>query len=675
MLDNAWLPQGRIQDQFKGDVFSVQVQSVHPRDTVIFRLCSEINNWLGLPITNNQSEATIVFKIKEVKLANGGYVIKQIENKIFIYGSDSIALLYGFYALIRRRLTGEKISDESSEPDQPIRMIDQWDQIDGSVERGYADASIFFGKLGQHYPADNADFNVQDVEGDPFRHDRKRWVAYARMLSSVGINSLCLNNVNVRGDALYLITDKYLPMVKEIADLYTQFGIKIYVCVNWNAPVLIGKLDTSDPLNESVQGFWGDICKNIYDLIPNFGGFLVKADSEGEPGPYKYGRTHAQGANMLAKQIEPFGGLIIWRAFVYNSNLDWRDTTQDRALGAYENFHDLDGKFDENVLLQIKFGPVDFQPEEPINPLFGDLKATNQMVEFQVTAEYLGQQIDLNYSVPQWSKFLQTDTQHQELASKSVAKTIRETALNKNNIGFSAISNIGMDKFWTSNPLAQANLYGFGRLCWNNSLDPNEILHEWIGAYFGYLSDTQQKIVFDIMKNSNETYKLYTAPFGLNWMVDAIHYPALVGGQEFGQWGTYSFSDRDGTGYDRTTATGTGLTRYYSKQLSEQYENIETTPEELLLFFHHVNYDYVMKNGKTLIQNIYDQHFTVLQRVHDYFDAWQQLDGSVRRDVYERVKNKFELQIKNAEAWKDQINTYYHRLSGVDDEQGRKIYR
>jgi alpha-glucuronidase len=638
--------------------------------------------------SSGNSHITAARAEKPCPLMAEGYKISQQGEQVVIAASTSAGLLYGFYAFMRRFVNREDLNF-TSVPSQAIRMINHWDQIDGTVERGYAGASIFFGSN-----TANVDLGTFDLQGgleadlargssgagvNFFRKDFARLKWYARFLASVGVNALSLNNVNVRGLASALIVPPYIDQVRQIADLFRRFGIKTFLAINWQAPKLIGGLATSDPLDKGVGAWWKKIAAGIYQAIPDFGGFVVKADSEGEPGPYQYGRNHAQGANMLADALAPHGGLVIWRTFVYNSQQDWRDRSLDRAKAAYQNFQPLDGQFKENVVLQIKFGPIDFQTREPLNPLFVGMKKTNQIFEVQITAEYLGQQIDLNYAVPQWHRMLNFDTTQNTAAgssdsadrgssnagatsgnSKSSAaghpnaslsplggSLVRHWLRHNGGIasGMAGVGNVGMDYNWTGNKLAQANLYGFGRLAWDNTLAPQEILQEWITQSFYHARQATHATIGQIMMTSNRTSEKYTAPLGVGFMVKPhYHYGVAVNGYEYDRWGTYHFADRVGVGVDRTTKSGTGFTALYGEALGRIYENIKTVPDEIILFFHHVPYSHVLQNGKTLIQYIYDLHFEGYEAVLEYIKQWETLKGESEARSYQKVAEREELQ-------------------------------
>lgn len=662
-IDEMWLKSSVLKERLTKEIFYVDVTF---EDKITLRLRSEISEWLGCQLTGEKSEATVVLSVKSDLDDNlEAYEIRENE----IIGASSVGLLYGFYAYLRLKLTGAKLSEKSA-PNQALRMINHWDQVDGTIERGYAGESIFFGRFGSNDNTDTGSFAVKDIGTDIFRNDFTRLEMYARFLASIGINAISLNNVNVRALGTNLIISPYIEKVGEIARIFATFGLKTFLAINWAAPKLIGGLKTSDPLDKKVSAWWQQTIDHIYNVIPDFGGFVVKADSEGEPGPYQYGRNHADGANMLAKPFEKYGGLVIWRTFVYNSQTDWRNRKNDRAKAAYETFMPLDGDFADNVILQIKFGPIDFGVREPLMPLFGALKKTNQLMEFQITAEYLGHQIDLNYVLPQWLEMIHFDNYGQP------KDTIKVNSPIATNSGFVAIGNMGMDENWCGNKLAQANFYGFGRMCWNNDLTAAKILQEWIALTFPEVKEEVRKEIFELMIDSNRTYELYNAPLGVgSMMVPHYHYGPSVNGYEYDRWGAYHFADRNGLGIDRTSATGTGYASLYAPEVAKIFEDKSQTPDEILLFFHYVEYGQLLKSGKTLIQTIYDQHFEGLERVESYLKSWQSLIGEIDELTYNNVLERLKLQLENARNWRDQVNTYFYRMSGIPDEKGREIYR
>lgn len=575
---------------------------------------------------------------------------------LVIAGATARGALYGTFHFIRLLQTGASLDHLriTEAPVNRLRMMNHWDNMDGSIERGYAGRSIFFR-------------NNRIVE------DLSRIRDYARLMASIGINAVAINNVNVHEEETKLIADAYLPDVASIAALFREYGIRLYLSISFAAPMAIGGLDTADPLSPSVRAWWAERAKAIYREIPDFGGFLVKADSEFRPGPFTYGRNHADGANMLAAALAPHGGQVIWRCFVYNCQQDWRDRKTDRARAAYDHFKPLDGKFADNVILQIKNGPIDFQVREPVSPLFGGMHATNQLLELQITQEYTGQQKHLCYLVPQWKEVFEFDT-HAEGEGSTVARIASGFLYHRPVGGVAGVSNIGDDEAWTGHPLAQANLYGFGRLAWNPLLTAGQITQEWVQLTFGCDAETQ-RIIADMLLRSWRIYESYTAPLGVGFMVNPHnHYGPNVDGYEYDKWGTYHYADHYGIGVDRTLETGTGYTGQYHSPLREIYNSLETCPDELLLFFHHVPYTHELKSGKTVIQHIYDSRFEGADMAADLLDTWQSLRGKVDEACYTRVLERLAHQAEHAKEWRDVINTYFYRKTGIPDAKGRQIY-
>lgn len=568
-----------------------------------------------------------------------------------VAGGGPAGLLYGLFHVVRmgERAFGADFAAEPHRPAMRRRMLDHWDNVDvhpvmGQVERGYAGGSIFW------------------EDGGP-RGDLERVRAYGRLLAAVGVNAVAVNNVNVHATEARLLTDR-LGDVADLAGVLRPYGIKVHLSVTFAAPVVLGGLDTADPLDEDVRAWWAEATHRVYEAIPDFGGYLVKADSEGQPGPFAYGRTHADGANLLAGVLAPYGGVVHWRAFVYDHRQDWRDRSTDRARAACDHFAPLDGQFAENAILQVKHGPMDFQVREPVSPVIAAMPRTRLAVELQVTQEYTGQQRHVCYLAPMWREVLGFEPWGP--GGRSVAGVAEELV---------AVSNVGADPYWTGHPLAQANLYAFGRLAWDPGLDPGEILDEWIGLTFPDVAGRVREPLRTIMDGSWETYERYTAPLGVGFMVrPGHHYGPDVDGYEYTPWGTYHFADRDGVGVDRTRATGTGYTGQYPEPWSEVYESLERCPDELLLFFHHVPYGHVLKSGKTVIQHIYDTHFAGAEEVAALRPVWDGLAGLVDPALHARVGELLDEQLRSAREWRDQINTYFFRKSGVPDAHGRRIH-
>lgn len=591
----------------------------------------------------------------ETALGTEGYRIVETEEGYKIESASPAGYLYGMYGLHRLLTTQNEAGfPYESVPDQSIRMIDHWDNFDGSIERGYAGESIFY------------DHNT-------FRGDMELIRQYARLLASVGINAVLINNVNVHRPETFFVTGEALAEIRRISDVLAAYGIKTYLSVNFAAPITVGRLKSADPLEPEVASWWEETVKRIYEEIPDFAGFVVKADSEGEPGPFTYGRNHDDGANMLARAAGPYGGVIIWRCFVYDCSQDWWNREADRARAAYDIFEPLDGRFLDNVILQIKNGPIDFQIREPVSPLFGALKKTNQILEFQITQEYTGHQRDICYLVPMWKETMDFDTKHGK--GLTVKEAVRENSPVRGRSGIAGVGNVGMDANWTGSKLAQANLYGFGRLVWNHELSSEAIAEEWVRQSFCLTEEKCGKLAA-VLTTSRDVYEAYTCPLGVGFMCKpAVHYGVDIDGYEYDRWGTYHYADRDGVGRDRTVKTGTSYTRQYSDARFSEYEDLSSCPDELLLFFHHVPYTHVLHSGKTVIQHIYDTHFEGVERVREYQAVWESLKDSLDEESYLNMKERLVWQLENAVSWRDQVNTYFYRKSGIPDEKGRKIYQ
>ena len=582
----------------------------------------------------------------QLKILNSeGFIIKNTGRHLVITARTETGLLYGVFHLLRVMQMQQPVSglDIFENPDIRLRLIDHWDNPGKvpagtpSIERGYAGESIF--------------------KWDKLPVINQRYVDYARMLASVGINGVVINNVNTAKNGLEgwkLLTPEYLPKLRALAAVFRKFGIKLYISVNFFSPVIISELSDADPSNPEVQKWWTNKVAEIYSVIPDFGGFLVKADSEGEPGPMKYGRTQAEGANLLANALEPFGGILFWRAFVYGKD---KNLSPDRACQAYEVFKPLDGMFTGNAVVQIKNGPIDFQVREPVSPLFGAMPETNQMLELQITQEYTGQAKHVCYLVPQWKEILGFDT-FSKGANSFVSKIIDGSLFGYKYSGITGVSNIGDDLNWTGHLLSQANLYGFGRLAWNPELSAEQISKEWILQTFG-IDKKVISVVDEILMTSWKTYEDYTSPLGVGLMCSGGHFTPAPSGRV-----AYHHADKKGVGYDRTMATGSGFTGQYFKPVRSKYENLSSCPDELLLFFHHVPYGYKLKSGETVIQHIYNTHNQGVEKVKRYVEQWKSLSGLVDQDRYENVLEKLKGQVGYAEVWRDSINSYFLKLSG-----------
>lgn len=583
-----------------------------------------------------------------------GYKISGNGETVAVEASDENGILYGCFEVIRQLSLGTQTQELSIEksPAIPLRMLNHWDNMDGSIERGYSGNSFFF------------------EENEILVDDRIR--TYARLLASVGINGTVINNVNVKDAATDLITDRYFEKLRILSEILAEYGIRLFLSLNYAAPMEISGLPGADPLDEQVIRWWKERMQQVYAAVPGLGGFLIKADSEGRPGPFTYGRTHAQGANMLAEAIEPYGGLIIWRCFVYNCKQDWRDRKTDRARSGYDNFIGLDGQFRDNVILQIKNGPMDFQVREPVHPLFGGLEKTNQMLEVQIAQEYTGQQRHVCYLIPMFKEVLEFRTYCRE-KDDSVLDLISGKTYGQTKCGIAAVANTGNDENWTGHDLAAANLYGFGRLAFEPQLSAEQIAREWIRLTFGSDPQVMDNLLF-ILMNSWPAYESYTAPLGIGWMVNPnYHYGPNVDGYEYDRWGTYHRADHLGIGVDRSH-NGTGYAGLYREPNASLYDDPEKCPEELLLFFHHMPYEYRLQSGKTILQHIYDTHFDGVALVDEMVRRFEELKGKLPEKQYERMAQRFAHQKEHSREWRDQINTYFYRKTGIPDEKGRKIY-
>ncbi len=601
-----------------------------------------------------QMQGILLQRSQAGEIREEGYRIEEANGLLTLSAVDENGLLYGIFHILRVVATEGSLTGISVlvNPDNPLRMYNHWDNMDGSIERGYSGRSFFF-------------------EDNQITVD-ERIVDYARMAASIGINGVVINNVNVKNAATYLITDRYFDKAARLAEIFAGYGIKFFLSLNFAAPIELGGPDSADPLEPSVIEWWKGKMKEVFNRIPNLGGFLVKADSEGRPGPFTYGRTQADGANMLADIVKPYGGIIIWRCFVYNCTQDWRDYKTDRARAGYDNFIQMDGDYHDNVILQIKNGPMDFQIREPVSPLLGGLKKTNQMLEVQVAQEYTGHQIDVCYLIPMFKEVLDYRT-YCAPERDTVADVISGRTMGNKYAGIAAVCNTGDDENWTGSDLAAANFYGFGRLAFSMSLTAKDIAQEWICMSFS--TDRQVvETITGILLTSRETYEKYTSPLGIGWMVTPHeHYGCSVDGYEYSCWGTYHRADHLGIGVDRSDK-GTGYAEQYYEPNASMYNSIDSCPEELLLFFHHVPYNHMLRTGKTLIQHIYDSHFEGVEEVEGMIADWNSIEGKVPEDTFRGVRERFDRQLYNAREWRDQVNSYFYRKSGIADEKGRVIY-
>jgi len=574
-------------------------------------------------------------------LKDDGYLLKTVRRDKLTYtvvaAANDRGVLYGTFALLRKIAIGESIGelDEQQSPHAPVRWVNHWDNLDGSIERGYGGRSIFW-------------------ENQHVRADLTRLSDYGRMLASLGINGCSINNVNTDRR---IMTPDFIPQIARIADALRPWGVHVVLAVDFSSPKTLGGLDSFDPLDARVAAWWKSKSDELYRAVPDLAGFVMKADSEGRAGPSAYGRTHADAANVVARALKPHGGLIFYRGFVYDHHMDWRNPKNDRARAAYDNFKELDGKFDDNVVIQIKHGPIDFQVREPASPLFGALEKTKQAIELQITQEYFGQSRHSVFLVPMWKEALDFDL-------RAPVKALVG--------GFVGVSNVGLDDNWSGNHLSQANLYGFGRLAWDPGLSGLRIAQEWTRLTFGNDRNVVETIT-GIQLSSWRTYENYTGPLGLQTLTDITgdHYGVAVEASERNGWGQWHNADEKGVGMDRTTATGTGYIGQYRASVASVYESIETCPDDLLLFFHHVPYTHRLHSGKTVIQYIYDSHYEGADRVASYAREWKSLRGRIDDRRYGEVLAQLEYQTGQAQVWRDAVTMWFAHTSGIADAKKR----
>lgn len=606
------------------------------------------NNWRG---------KNVELKIDKALNLGEGYNLyarpaqqgDNIQYEATITASNPIGLLYGAYELIRLQNTDayntgsgnqqnfSKAIDETEKPQVGLRILNHWDNLDGSIERGYAGKSIFKWeeiKLGKNGKGGSISKSLHD-----------RLITYARANASLGINGSVLNNVNASPK---MMTAEYINKVKIISNILRPYGIRVYLSINFASPMALGYTKTADPLDKKVQQWWKKKAKEIYAAIPDFGGFLVKANSEGQPGPGDYHRTHADGANMLADAVKPYGGIIMWRSFVYGAN----HKGEDRVKQAVSEFKGMDGKFRDNVILQSKNGPLDFQPREPYAPIFDNIKQTPQIAELQITQEYLGQSKHLTYLAPMWKEFFDF--------------------VNPNKlVGISGVANIGDDANWCGHPFSQANWYAFGRLAWNPSLTAEEIAHEWLVQTYENQDERFTKPVEMMMMTSREACVNYMMPLGLHHIFKFDHH---YGPEPDGFIASYPLewcpvyyhkADAHGVGFDRSSK-GTDAVGQYPEPYRSLYDNIETCPEEYLLWFHHVAWDYKMKSGSTLWQELCMKYNMGVAMVEVYRDFWhtsakQYMKG--HEQEWQHTDSLLNVQLENAKEWRNTCLKYFQTFS------------
>ncbi|HZQ55601.1 MAG TPA: alpha-glucuronidase family glycosyl hydrolase [Bryobacteraceae bacterium] len=570
---------------------------------------------------------------------------------LLIAGTNSRGVLYGTFDLLRKMQMHEHLNqlDEHENPYAPIRWVNEWDNLNGTIERGYGGRSIFFGN-------------------DSVVPNLTRASAYARLLASAGIDGCTVNNVNANPRVL---TPEFIPQLARIGDAFRPWGVRLSIAVPFAAPQLTGGLNTFDPLDPNVARWWNEKVNALYQAIPDLAGFELKADSEGQLGPAVYHRTPEEAANMIARALKPHGGILLYRGFVYNHHLDWHDLKADRARAAYDIFHPLDGKFDDNVVVQIKYGPIDFQVREPVSPLIGGLRKTNEALELQIAQEYLGQQRHVVYLVPMWKEILDFDLRVNG-GDTLVRDIISGHTFHRPLGGMVGVANVGADANWMGSHMAMANLYGFGRLAWNPDLSARQITREWTEMTFGHDARVDET-VSSIQLESWKAYENYTGPLGLQTLTNILgsHYGPNPQSQENNGWGQWIRADHQGVGMDRTVATGTGYIGQYPLDVARIYESIPSTPDNLLLFLHHVPYTYRLHSGDTVIQYIYDAHYAGAAEARQFADWWDALRGRMDDERYNAIQAKLTYQAGHAIVWRDAICNFFYRESGIPDARGR----
>lgn len=570
-----------------------------------------------------------------------GYAIRSIDGGTVIAANSETGVLYGAFHFLRLMQTRKSVHglDISETPSVDVRIINHWDNLDRSVERGYAGASIW-------------DWHKLPDYLDP------RYKDYARALASIGVNGVSLTNVNASAMAL---TPAYLEKAAALADVFRPYGVKVYQTARFSAPLEIGGLDTADPLDPDVRRWWKAKAEEIYDLIPDFGGFLVKANSEGQPGPQDYGRNHADGANMLADAVAPHGGVVMWRAFVYSET-----NAEDRAKQAYAQFIPLDGDFRDNVLVQVKNGPIDFQPREPFHPMFGAMPKTPLMMEFQITKEYLGFATHLAYLGPYYEEVLDADTYARGEGS-TVAKIVDGSLEGVALTGVAGVGNIGTDRNWSGSHFDQANWYAFGRLAWNLEAGSGEIAEDWVRMTFTNDEDFVRPVVAMMMK-SREAVVDYMTPLGLTHMMATGHHYGpgpWVCDLARPEWNPcyYHKADANGIGFDRT-ASGSNAVAQYAAPVAAMFGDVGTTPETLLLWFHHLPWDYEMASGRTLWDELVMRYTDGVREVQAMRETWDSLEGHIDDERHAQIAAFLAIQEKEARWWRDASIAYFQSVSG-----------
>ncbi|XP_054166551.1 uncharacterized protein LOC128964017 [Oppia nitens] len=608
--------------------------------------------------TTNETNKHVI-PVSSGLLLDGYHLHELTINKtrhLVITSPSDAGVLYGTFALLRRISLHRPIDglNETQNPDSRLRYTNEWDNLDGTIERGFAGKSIFFAN-------DNVVANLSRAE------------TYARLLASVGINGCAVNNVN---PSIRMIKSEFMPQLQRLAQVFNRWAIKVLISIDFSSPKSVGGLDTYDPLDSRVKKFWSTKTSEIASHVPNLGGYVLKADAEGRAGPARYNRTIAQAANTLANALKPHNGILCYRGFVYKYPLNWTDLTVDRAKAAYENFAKFDGQFDDNVIIQIKFGPLDFQIREAVSPLLGALKKTNIMLEVEVTQEYTGQQRHTVYLAPLWKWVLDFDLRVDNKTSP--VKELSSGNLFKRPYGgLVGVVNVGLSTTWMGNHLSMANVYALGRLGWDSNLTDAIIADEWTRLTFGHNKKVVD-VVMDIQLKSHEAFENYSGPLGAGSMTE-IHtskYGPHVMASENDGFGQWHRPDQYGIGIDRTVAGlkgkyGTGFIGQYNYEVSKMYENLNTCPDNLVLFMHHINYTHILHSGKTVIQYFYDSHYAGAETVQQFHKNWVQLKGLIDEQRYQDIEHQLFYQSGHSIVWRDSICQWFKNTSNINDIHNR----
>ncbi|KAI1274828.1 glycoside hydrolase superfamily [Xylaria sp. FL0933] len=669
---NAWLRYARLPESIIREAgIPTSIVSLNSTETSPVYVAGQelqrgINGILGKDLNvahkSNGSSSIVVGTVEAFAATGGktdapeleedGFWLSTKGNTVQILGQNDRGALYGAFEYLSMLAQGNFTEVAyATNPSASIRWVNQWDNMDGTIERGYAGLSIFFKNNG----------TIANTT---------RVAEYARLLASIRVNGIVVNNVNANP---ILLSDANMAGLGEIADAMRPWGVRVGISINFASPQTLGGLSTFDPLDKSVIKWWQDQTDKLYEHVPDMAGYLVKANSEGQPGPLTYNRTLAEGANLFAKALRPHGGIVMFRAFVYDSqNLKESNWKDDRANAAVDFFRDLDGAFDDNIVVQVKYGPIDFQVREPASPLFAHLQQTASAIELQITQEYMGQQCHLVYLPPLWKTILNFDLRVDGAKSVIGEDILSGKRFNKTLTGYAAVVNVGQNTTWLGTHLAMSNLYAYGRIAWDPTVDEVAVLQDWTRLTYGL----DRKVIDTITEMSMESwpaYENYTGNLGEQTLTDITynHYGPNPQSMDNNPWGQWTRADSHGIGMDRTVWNGTGYAGQYPSEVAAKFETIETTPDDLILWFHHVPYTHVLKNGKTVIQHFYDAHYAGAETAASFPKRWASLEGLIDEQRFKEMLFRLEYQAGHAIVWRDSIVQFYHNISGIPDAAGR----